>query len=51
MNRTETKFDADAGEIKEPESHPLGVREGAGREAGCFGNPLGYFHCVSARKR
>jgi ubiquinone/menaquinone biosynthesis C-methylase UbiE len=33
------------------ESHPLGVREGTGREAGCFGNPLGYFHCISARKR
>ena len=33
------------------ESRPLGVLERAGREAICFGNPLGYFHCISARKR
>jgi SAM-dependent methyltransferase len=33
------------------ESHPLGTRERSGREAICFGNRLGFYHCISARKR
>lgn len=32
------------------ESHPLPGRPAAHHEAVCTGNPLGFFHCISARK-
>jgi ubiquinone/menaquinone biosynthesis C-methylase UbiE len=33
------------------ESHPLSASGGSQREAVAFGNPLGFYHCISAQKQ